>query len=127
MKKINLKIIGCILALTSVAILSTTIVQSKGNHFSASVEKNYEALSAKIEEDGGGGSNYRYPEAKGKAQFCKLYVYIKGGVVVSKGTEENPLYEGNAQYEKSIKEGLKDRCPDDGKGCNPYSCQEVPY
>lgn len=73
------------------------------------------------------GGNYRYPKKAGDAKFCKLYVYKKAGIVVSISEEENKDYDASAEYTKEIKEGLKDRCPDDGDGCNPYSCQEVPY
>ena len=44
---------------------------------------NVEALTS--EED----VNYRYPERSGKALFCKLYVYMSGGVVVSSGTSSD--------------------------------------
>lgn len=72
-------------------------------------------------------SSFRYPEKSGSAVFCTLYVYKKGGIVVGKSSSEIPEYEASAEYTKISSEGLKDRCPDKGKGCNPYSCQEVPY
>jgi len=73
------------------------------------------------------GGNYRYPNKEGEAQFCKLYIYKKAGIVVSVSDEENKEYDASAEYTKEIKEGLKDRCPNKGEGCNPFSCQEVPY
>lgn len=77
---------------------------------------------------GESGGSYRYPEKSGDAEFCKLYVYKKGGVEVSRGTEPNDRFEVGVEYTKEVKEGLKDRCPvENGSGCNPYSCQEVPY
>jgi len=84
--------------------------------------QNVEALA---KNDGGG--SYRYPKKEGNAKFCTLYVYFKGSVEVAKGTSENPKYEGKAEYTKETKDGLKDRCPDRGEGCDPYSCQEVSY
>ena len=79
-------------------------------------------------ESGESGGSYRYPEKSGDAEFCKLYVYKKGGVEVSRGTEPNDRFEVGVEYTKEVKEGLKDRCPiENGSGCNPYSCQEVPY
>ena len=77
---------------------------------------------------GESGGSYRYPEKSGDAEFCKLYVYKKGGVEVSRGTEPNDRFEVGVEYTKEVREGLKDRCPiENGSGCNPYSCQEVPY
>lgn len=73
------------------------------------------------------GGNYRYPKKAGEAEFCTLYVYKKAGIVVSTSEEENKEFDASAEYTKEKKEGLKDKCPDDGDGCNPYSCQEVPY
>lgn len=73
------------------------------------------------------GDNYRYPHLSGKPKFCTLYVYKKGGVVISTSEEANKEFDASAEYTKEKKEGLKDRCPDSGNGCNPYSCQEVPY
>ncbi len=72
-------------------------------------------------------NSHRYPKRDGNPDFCTLYVYMSGSVVVSKGTDENPQYEGKAEYTKSKVRGLEDRCPDKGSGCDPYSCQEIPY
>lgn len=83
---------------------------------------NIEAL-ATIEGEGGD----RYPDLAGKPEFCTMYIYKKAGITVAKGENVNPSYEGNAEYTKEKKEGLKDKCPREGNGCNPYSCQEVPY
>lgn len=72
-------------------------------------------------------NNPRYPQSAGKAEFCKLYIYMKGGIIVSTTNYPNTAYELSGEYTKEIREGLKDRCPDKGGGCNPYSCQEIPY
>lgn len=84
--------------------------------------ENIEALARN--ESGGG---HRYPDLAGKPEDCTLYIYKKGGITVAKGDSENPSYEGKAEYTKEKKEGLKDKCPREGNGCDPYSCQEVPY
>ena len=66
------------------------------------MKTNIEALTR---DETGGGDNSRYPNRD--AKFCTLYVYSKGSVAIR---------------------GLEDRCPiKNGSGCNPYSCQEVPY
>lgn len=119
MKKRNIVPIGIVAAV--LVFFSATLIQKpRFNETNPLFLQNIEALTNE-------NTDYRYPHSAGKAQFCKLYVYIKGGIVVSVGTNENPQYEGKAEYEKCIKEGLKDRCPDKGDGCNPYSCQEVSY
>ena len=73
-------------------------------------------------------SEYRYPLNYGKAEFCTLHIYINvntGMTITSE--EENSSLEGNLSWTKTTKQGLRDRCPNKGDGCNPYSCQEVPY
>ncbi len=92
--------------------------------------QNVEALAQS--SDGGdgdaNGGGFRYPDKSGKAKFCDLYVYIDAsGKVVYSSTEENKQLEFGGKYEKKRTEGLKDRCPDKGSGCNPYSCQVVSY
>ena len=82
---------------------------------------NVEALAS------GDDGKYRYPDKSGDAKFCTLYVYMKAGVVVASGEDTNSNYEGKAEFIREKREGLKDRCPDKGSGCNPYSCQEVSY
>ena len=75
----------------------------------------------------GNGGGFRYPDKKGNAKFCTLYVYMKGDVKASVTDSPNPQLEASGEYTRTTTEGLKDRCPDDGSGCNPYSCQEVAY
>lgn len=82
---------------------------------------NVEALASNENE------KYRYPDKSGDAKFCTLYVYMKAGVVVASGEDTNSNYEGKVEYTREKREGLKDRCPNKGSGCNPYSCQEVSY
>ena len=111
----------CMTAIALAGSVGMRSLQRNKNINETLLMANVEALTS--EED----VNYRYPERSGKALFCKLYVYMSGGVVVSSGTEEKPQCEGKIEYEKIIREGLKYRCPDKGNGCNPYSCQEIPY
>lgn len=87
------------------------------------MQANIEALT--LDEPGGGGDS-RYPNKDGDAKFCTLYVYSKGSVVI-KRTTEDPGLEASGEYSKSTIRGLEDRCPKKGNGCNPFSCQEVPY
>lgn len=88
------------------------------------MKTNIEALTR---DETGGGDNSRYPNRDGDAKFCILYVYSKGSVVI-KRTTEDPGLEASGEYSKSTIRGLEDRCPiKNGSGCNPYSCQEVPY
>ncbi len=88
------------------------------------MKTNIEALTR---DEPGGGGDFRYPKKDGDAKFCTLYVYTKGSVVI-KRTTEDPGLEASGEYTKSTIRGLEDRCPiKDGNGCNPYSCQEVPY
>ena len=91
------------------------------NSLYTAIKHNVEALSD--EET----TQPRYPKKDGKAQFCTLYVYKKAGVTISVGTQPNPSFEGGGEYTKETKRGLEDCCPDKGTGCNPFSCQEVPY
>lgn len=91
--------------------------------------ENVEALSQNTASGENQGNSFKYPEKEGDAKFCKLYIYKKGDAVVYTGEEPNSQYEAKVgiEYEKKVIEGLKDRCPDRGEGCNPYSCQEIPY
>ncbi|WP_455508624.1 hypothetical protein [Butyricimonas paravirosa] len=82
---------------------------------------NVEALT--LNEPGG---DQRYPDRRGKALFCSLYVYTKGSIVVKSEDVRKDL-EVSGEYSRTTVSGLKDRCPNNGNGCNPYSCQEVPY
>ena len=79
----------------------------------------------------GESQNFRYPDKSGKAVFCTYYLYIDmktNGKVSESETENSELdAEVGITLRKEKKEGLKDRCPKKGNGCNPYSCQEVPY
>ena len=120
MKK-TLFALPCMAAIALAAFVGMRTLERNKNINETLLMANVEALTS--EED----VNYRYPERSGKALFCKLYVYMSGGVVVSSGTEENPQYEGKIEYEKIIREGLKDRCPDKGNGYNPYFGQVIPY
>ena len=94
---------------------------NEGNELYAVINHNVEALSYDESDTS------RYPKREGKAQFCTLYIYKKGGVTISVSKDPNPVFEANGEYTKEVKRGLEDRCPDKGAGCNPYSCQEVPY
>ena len=92
--------------------------------------QNVEALAQS--SDGGdgdaNGGGYRYPDRRGRARFCTLHVYIdSNGKVAYSSTEENKQLELSGKYEKTTRRGLEDKCPDDGNGCSPFSCQEVPY
>lgn len=89
-------------------------------------DSNVEALS---EGSGDPQITYRYPNREGKAVFCDLYIAInmetQARVVLGEDASE---VEVGAGWVKTTVEGLKDRCPKLSKlGCNPYSCQEVPY
>ena len=54
--------------------------------------------------------------------------FMKTNIEVIKRTTEDPGLEASGEYSKSTIRGLEDRCPiKNGSGCNPYSCQEVPY
>lgn len=76
----------------------------------------------------GEGDGYRYPEASGKAQECTMYVYVDLNTHASITLDsESPEFDASAQYTKYIKEGLKDKCPRRGNGCNPYTCSLIPY
>jgi len=86
------------------------------------MKANVEALTS--DESGEGG--YRYPDRRGKALYCTLYVYTKGSIVIKSEDIRNDL-EVSGEYTRTTISGLKDRCPGNGNGCNPYSCQEVPY
>ena len=115
-------LLPCIAAVAIATFVGAKTFKSNAIESDDLLMANVEALAS-----GDAGGSFRYPDKSGSAQFCKLYVYMKAGVVVSKGTEENPQYEGRAEYEKRTTEGLKDRCPNRGGGCNPFSCQEVAY
>ncbi len=83
-------------------------------------------LSALTQNEGQG--QYRYPKNYGKAEYCNLYVYVNietGATIESDGA--NAELDAHVGWTKIIKQGLKDKCPNKGDGCNPYSCQEVPY
>ena len=116
--------LSCIAAVAIATVVGKKTFESHAYETNSLLLQNVEALSNPSDGD---GNTYRYPNKQGKAKFCKLYVYMKAGAVVSTGTTENPTYEGKAEYEKKTIEGLKDKCPDNGSGCNPYSCQEVAY
>jgi hypothetical protein len=89
-------------------------------------DSNVEALS---EDSGDPQITYRYPNREGKAVFCTLYIAInmetQARVVLG---EEASEAEVEAGWVKTSVKGLKDRCPTPSNlGCNPYSCQEIPY
>ena len=85
------------------------------------MQANVEALTS-----GESGSGFRYPDRSGRANYCTLYVYIKGSIKIE-AVEERKDLEATGEYTKTVISGLKDRCPSKGNGCNPYSCQQVPY
>ena len=120
MRKKHLLMMPCMAAIAIAAVVGTKSLQTNASN--SLLMANVEALS-----NGEPGHTYRYPENKGKAQFCTLYVYMKAGVKVAASETEISQYEGSAEYTKSKVEGLKDKCPLSGKGCDPYSCQEVAY
>lgn len=107
----------------AIAGVASYAVTKSTNHsgFNNIIMQNVEALTNFENNDP------RYPKKEGKAQFCKLYIYMKAGVVVSTSEEPNASLEVSGDFTKEVREGLKDRCPDKGEGCNPYSCQEIPY
>lgn len=87
---------------------------------------NIEALSDG-ESSESGNNNFRYPKKDGKAEKCPLYKYISvsGGLSF---TTEDPNAKVSGEYIKVSITGLLDTCPlENGDGCNPFSCQEVPY
>lgn len=113
--------------LIGVAILGSTLL---GVNFFLDVQnvslktslKHVEALAENESED------YRYPDRGGRALFCKLYVYRNLTTNVEYSyTEPNKDLAADINYEARTEEGLKDRCPRNGNGCSPFSCQKVPY
>lgn len=116
------------------SVLSAAVLVSAGyvGYREVTNDESSDLLLANVEalagtENNNNNNNYRYPEKAGDAQFCTLYIYLRGGIVVSSGENTDSNYEGKAEYTREKREGLKDRCPDKGSGCDPYSCQEVPY
>ena len=89
---------------------------------------NIEALSDG-ESSESGNNNFRYPQKDGKAEKCTLFKYIslsgEGSFTSTDGGLEGKL---EGKYIKTTITGLLDTCPiENGDGCNPFSCQEVPY
>ena len=130
-----MKSVKCGIAAAVVVVASVAAFQSYGSYGTQDnslLMQNVEALAQGPDGgDGdagdGNGGGFRYPDKSGKAKFCTLYVYMKGSVKASVSTDPNPQLEASGEYTRTKTEGLKDRCPDKGNGCNPFSCQEVPY
>ena len=132
MKKLTKSICALTLIISS---LSAVYQNNKQHNLSVIAIKNLVALTENENTGGNGESltpgestSYRYPHLAGKAKSCKLYVYMKGGVVIGTSTSDDNSFEGEVGYEKIQISGLEDSCPiNKAKGCNPYSCQQVPY
>lgn len=72
--------------------------------------------------------HYHYTHLQGKPVECKLYVYINiatGSQVTLDGPNSDLDINGSWTYQ--TKKGIKDLCPQNGDGCNPFSCQEITY
>lgn len=130
-----IKTVKCGIAAAVVVAAGVAAFQSYGSYGTQDnslLMQNVEALAQGPDGgdgDGGDGSGggYRYPDKSGDAKFCTLYIYMKGSAKVSVTDSPNPQLEASGEYTKTTREGLKDRCPDKGHGCNPYGCQEVAY
>jgi len=110
----------CIVLISTVAIVYYNCYDDY--RFTQILESDIEVLS-RAEND-----NYRYPNKQGNARFCNLFVYVNIETGMTFTTEdENTTLEGDLSWIKTDVQGLKDRCPNRGDGCNPYSCQQVPY
>lgn len=114
----------CIAAVAIATFVGTKAIKSDADESDNLLMANVEALSSPSDA----GTNYHYSEAKGKAKFCTLYVYIEASGSVA-ASSETPIssYEGNVKYKREKRDGLKDKCPEKGKGCNPFSCTSVTY
>lgn len=112
-----------ILIVSAAAIVGYSICQN--NAIIDLVAYNIEALTLNDTP------NYRYPNKEGKAIFCTYYLYINidtNTTILESDTENSKLdAEVGITIKKEKKEGLKDRCPSKGNGCNPYSCQAISY
>lgn len=89
---------------------------------------NIEALSQNNGGDGANSGNFNCPNKSPKPKFCTLErcFSLSSGVHYADSSELFKA-EGNVAFTYRNVDGLKDRCPEDGTGCNPYSCQFVPY
>lgn len=117
------KLFYCLVGFITLIVLSFVFVSvSSDKRILQILEQNTEAMS-QMENN-----VYVYPHLEGKPVFCRMYVYVNvdTGVQVSL-EEEDASLEGNVKWEKRVESGLKDKCPNRGNGCNPYSCQSVPY
>ena len=74
------------------------------------------------------GGGFRYPDKSGNCKTCTFnkYTNIKTKVTIT-SESSIPELDMSAEWIKSSQPGLYDTCPKKGKGCNPYSCQFVPY
>ena len=116
-----------IIAVFSIAIIAITVVCSSISQDAKRIKVFAKSdLEALAQEEVPGG--YRYPNKEGKAVFCYLYIYtnIKTGAKLNFEDKQSD-FDSSAEWKLETKQGLKDKCPNKGNGCNPYSCQEVPY
>lgn len=90
-------------------------------------DSNVEALS---ESSGDPQITYRYPRRNGRADDCIIYSYfnINTNLSMTLLAPDDNQYSANLGWEKKEISALKDKCPIIfGQGCNPYTCQEIPY
>lgn len=123
MNKKKLWIIGLFMLLVICGTCINIIVDQQQQSLIASFNK-----TLALANDSEGSGDYRYPNNYGKAEFCTLYVYVNirtGAKVESEDLK--PSLTAELGWEKTTDSGLRDKCPKSGKGCNPYSCQKVPY
>ena len=129
-----IKSVKCGIAAAVVVAAGFAAFQSYGSYGSQDnslLMQNVEALAQGPDGgdgDGGDGSGggFRYPNKEGKAEFCKLYVYMKGNVEVYASDSPNPQLEASGISYKVL-EGFYIKCIDHGNGCTPTDCVIVNY
>ena len=89
---------------------------------------NIEALSQDNGGDGANSGNFNCPKKDPKPKFCtqERCFSLASDVHYADSTDLFAA-EGHVEFTYKKVDGLKDRCPNRGSGCNPYSCQFVAY
>lgn len=68
-------------------------------------------------------SPYWISDRAASPEFCTLYIYVNGQVKLTYETEQ-PSLEASGTYTKTKTQGIRNKCPRKGSGCEPYSCHE---
>lgn len=113
---------------TAITVVGLGSYKAYGSYKAANMPTN-DLLAENILALSDDANNTRYPHLQGKPNKCKLSIVISANAGVSyKNVSDLKSAEGNVNFSYSQVKGMEDSCPvTSPTGCNPYTCQQIPY